>query len=167
MRDLGQVFDANGFLIAETGGALTAADCRWSDARKHAATRGQLSRLHEPVWRDATGSDEEANDCGKPEPIAPAACAKLATMLASMRAVRAQTPDFIRAPAASSAQTTVDNATADGESGKSEAQEDLTNRDDLAKILASNMVWYVEWPHVDEMFVKLYTTVPGIRDSRQ
>ena len=169
VRDLGQVFDANGFLIAQSGTTLTAADCRWSVARKRAARGGQLSRLHELVWRDATNSDEQANDCGKPEPIEPKRAAKLSTMLASMRAVRAQTPDFIRALALGD--TTVDTATADGatpaEVAKAGLQEALTSRDDLAKILAANMVWYVEWPHVDGLFVKLYATVAGMRDNGQ
>jgi hypothetical protein len=172
VRDLGQVFDQHGFAIAEHAGVLTSADCRWSAARKHAASQGQLSRLHELVWRDAFNSDEEANDCSKPEPIAPKRAAKLQAMLASMHAVRAQTPDFVRALALGD--VTVDDAAAPADpaatapaDGKAELQEAMTSRDDLAKILASNMVWYVEWPHVDGMFVKLYATVAGMRDSRQ
>jgi len=164
VRDLGQVFDANGFRIAESGTTLTAADCHWSAPRKHAAARNQLSRLHELVWRDASNGDEEANDCGKPEPIAPKRAAKLAAMLASMRAVRAQTPDFIRALALGDA--TVDDATTEP-AANPDLPDALTSRDDLAKILAANMVWYVEWPHVDGLFVKMYATVAGMRDSRQ
>jgi hypothetical protein len=83
-------------------------------------------------------------------------------MLASMRAVRAQTPDYVRALALGDA--TVDDAT-EPTPDPDALHEQLTSRDDLAKILASNMVWYVEWPHIDGLFVKLYGTVPGVKSN--
>jgi hypothetical protein len=32
---------------------------------------------------------------------------------------------------------------------------------DLPSLLAANMVWYVEWPHVDQRFIRLFKTIPG------
>jgi hypothetical protein len=33
--------------------------------------------------------------------------------------------------------------------------------EDLTKVLAENMTWYVEWPHVDGRFIALFRTLPG------
>ena len=32
---------------------------------------------------------------------------------------------------------------------------------DLAKILAANMTWYIEWPHIDGRFVDVFSTLAG------
>jgi hypothetical protein len=30
-------------------------------------------------------------------------------------------------------------------------------------VLAENMTWYIEWPHIDGRFMTLYATLPGYR----
>jgi hypothetical protein len=161
VRDFDHVFDAKGNLLKEKDGEWSAQDCRWSSERKHAAAHGQLSRLHELIWKDAFEADENADECGRKEALPAERGERLNKLLASMRAVRAQPPDFVRALALGKADV------GDAEASGNKMRDSMTNHDDLAKILAANMVWYVEWPHVDGLFVALYETVAGIADDRQ
>lgn len=34
--------------------------------------------------------------------------------------------------------------------------------EDLAEVLASNMSWYIEWPHIDGRFVAVYAGLAGV-----
>jgi hypothetical protein len=161
VRDLDHIFDAKGFQLKQKNGAWVSEDCHWGAERKRAAQAGDLSRLHELIRKDAFNSDENADECGRATPVGPERAARLTALLSSMRAVRAQSPDFVRALALGKADL------ADGTPPPSdELKEAMSQQDDLAKILAANMVWYVEWPHVDGLFVSLYPTLPGINDDR-
>lgn len=44
----------------------------------------------------------------------------------------------------------------DGEDG-----EDAGSLENLPELLAANMVWYIEWPHIDRRFIRLFKTIPG------
>ena len=33
--------------------------------------------------------------------------------------------------------------------------------DDLVRVIQENMSWYVEWPHVDGLFLAVFRTLPG------
>jgi len=37
--------------------------------------------------------------------------------------------------------------------------------DDLAKVLAANMTWFIEWPHIDGRFKTLYASLAGMTNS--
>ena len=90
------------------------------------------------------------------------------SMLASVRAVRAQTPDFMRKVALGEA--TVDDATPpDAAAPEEQKAADLLGQgqvDDLSKVLAANMTWFIEWPHIDGRFNDVYASLAGFSKSR-
>ena len=80
-------------------------------------------------------------------------------MLASFKAVRAQSPDFIRKLALG--EVTAADADPGDEHVQEADNEAKANAEDLTKTLAATMMWYVEFPHVDGMFVRVYNTIAG------
>jgi hypothetical protein len=38
--------------------------------------------------------------------------------------------------------------------------------DDLSKVLAANMTWFIEWPHIDGRFTEVYASLAGFTRSR-
>lgn len=153
--DHDNIFDTGGARLAQADGAWTASDCGWDTARKRAARRGDLTALHELMYRaQSQAHDDKDHGCiGEARPIASPRARRIEAMLASVQEVRAQSPDFVRQLALG------EKTPADGDGDGDEAKP----RDaDLAKILASNMSWYIEWPHIDGRFVALYKTVAGV-----
>jgi len=90
---------------------------------------------------------------GAPTPIGASRSRHIDAMLASERVVRAQSADFVRRLAL-------------GESTVEDAAESGLARRDLAKVLASSMTWYIEFPHVDGLFLELAKTLPGYGTTR-
>lgn len=90
---------------------------------------------------------------GAPTPIGASRSRHIDAMLASERVVRAQSADFVRRLAL-------------GESTVEDAAESGLARRDLAKVLASSMTWYIEFPHVDGLFLELAKTLPGYGTAR-
>lgn len=132
--------------------------CGWTSERKRLARRGDISGLHTLMMNDRFA---EPPDCaGAAKALSAERGKEIESMLAAVRAVRAQSPAFMREVALGEA--TVADATdpdADAEAN------DVLGRgqvDDLAKVLAANMTWYIEWPHIDGRFVAVYATLAGI-----
>ena len=139
--DSGGVYDASGHKLVETDGVWTEADCKWTAERLRSARAGDVAVL-DAQWR----VDRSAEECLAPKPIESARAARIAAMLASVRAVRSVSPEFVRKLALGV--SVEDDAVAEG-------------MEDLTKVLAENMTWYVEWPHVDGRFIALFRTLPG------
>lgn len=146
----GRLYDADGNALVRSAGRWTAADCRWSAARKRAAHASDLVTLHGLMWR-SRGDDEE-NPCGAPKPVAAARAAHLDAVAKHLDAVREPSPAFVRDIAL---------AEVDAEADADWVTERRAEAADLARLLAAHMTWYVEWPHVDGRFVQVFLTLPG------
>jgi hypothetical protein len=82
-------------------------------------------------------------------------------MLAQLDTVRSQTPEFVRRLALGEPMVgPFDDTKERDEYSRS------GSGDDLPRLLAANMVWYVEWPHVDRRFIRLFQTIPGYWKGR-
>ena len=153
-----QVFDASGDELKRTDKGWISADCGWTPAMKKAARTNNLARLHALVQHL-----EDEHACAEPKQVPAARGARIDAMLASFKAVRAQSPDFIRKLALGEATP----ADADPDAGDEHVQEAnneaKATAEDLAKTLAASMMWYVEFPHVDGLFTKLFGTIAGER----
>jgi phage terminase large subunit GpA-like protein len=77
---------------------------------------------------------------------------RIDTMLSPLTTVRSASPAFLQ-------RIVLGDAPKDG--GDEPDATARTTAADLAKILAANMTWYVEWPHVDGRFVAVFQTLPG------
>ena len=148
------VFDQSGAELIKKDGAWTSADCSWEPAMKKAARANNLSRLHALIQHL-----EDDHACGAPVAIAAPRGERLDAMLASLKAVRAQSPDFIRKLALG--EVTPDDADPGDEHVQEASNEAKANREDFTKTLAATMLWYVEFPHVDGLFLRVYSTIPG------
>ncbi len=148
------VFDQTGAELVKKDGTWTSADCGWEPAMKKAARADNLSRLHGLIQHL-----EDDHACAAPIAVPAARGARLDAMLASFKAVRAQSPDFMRKLALG------DASPADADPGdehvQAAANEAKANAEDLTKTLASTMLWYVEWPHIDGLFMKVFSTFAG------
>ncbi len=149
------VFDQSGAELVKKDGAWTSADCGWEPAMKKAARADNLSRLHALIQHF------EDEHCASPVAVPAKRAERLDAMLASFKAVRAQSPDFVRKLALGEATPADADATAGDEHVQEAANEAKANAEDFTKTLASTMLWYVEFPHVDGLFVKLYGTIAG------
>ncbi|HEU0031344.1 MAG TPA: hypothetical protein VFQ53_11975 [Kofleriaceae bacterium] len=152
-------YDANGNLLVEHGGEWTASACTWSAKRKRIARSGDLTSMHGLLlYVDRDGDIT----CADPTPVPAARADHLDRMLASMRAVRSATPKFIRELAL---RGSIDDAMA-ADNDQPEAIAELLSDDDpkdrdLVRLLAANMTWYTEWPHIDGRFIEVFDTLPG------
>ena len=150
-----KVYDASGDELVRTkDGVWMSADCGWDKPMKKAARANNLARLHALIQHL-----EDDHTCAAPVAIAEARGKKLDAMLASMKAVRALAPDFMRKVALGEA--TPADADAGDEHVKEAAEEEKAQREDLAKTLAGSMLWYVEFPHVDGLFTKVFASIAG------
>ncbi len=164
------IYDENGDTLVHDGTTWTSRKCAWNGARKAAARRGDLPALHGLIFHDRF---DDPAECAAGKPVAEARAHRIDTMLASIRLVRDQSPDFVRKLAlgersVDDAASTTDNT--DDSVATAEASEDgndigMTDPNDLAKVLAANMTWYVEWPHVDGRFISVFKTLAGYTTS--
>jgi hypothetical protein len=140
VTDKEEVFDATAHqLVRSADGTWASAACEWTPRMKAAARRGDLARLHGLLDH---GYSRDLPTCAKSGPAIRAARGeKLDRMLASVHVVHAQSPQFIRDLAL--------------------GNEDAEISADLADVLARNMSWYIEWPHVHGKIVAVYATLPG------
>jgi len=134
------VFDAGGHELVHDDDGWTSHACEWTKSEKAAARRGDLSRLHGLL--DASYDSKPPECAEKGKPVAAARADKLARMMAPVEQVHAQNPQFIR-----------DLALGD------ENIKDVPA--DLVDVLARNMSWFIEWPHVHGKIVAVYATLPG------
>lgn len=145
-----EIYDADGHKLAKQDGRWTTSNCHWTRLRMAAAHAQDLVTLHGLTSRDRFDSKEK---CGAARPISVARAHHIEAMSASLVKARATSPEFVRKLSL-------------GETNLTEVESEETKKDvaiaaDLAKVLASNMTWYVEWPHVDGRFIQVFQTLPG------
>ncbi len=140
------VFDDKGNQLVHGGdGTWTSFACSWTAAEKTAAREGKLVKLHGLL--DSKSFSHDLPECRDRGSAIPATrVAKIEKMLAPVVEARRQSPEFIKQLARS-----------DGHGA--------TVPDDLADVLARNMSWYIEWPHVHGKIIAVYTTLPGFTTS--
>ena len=146
------IYDTSGHKLENLGDAWQAEDCHWSRKRKAIAEAGDVAQLHELLYLDAMKhrrDDPDGPTCAAAQPVDAARGQRLDALLASRETVRAQSPQFVR----------------DLVLGKADAaeQSDEARRahEDLVRVIQEHMSWYVEWPHVDGLFLEVFHTLPG------
>ena len=135
------MYDVDGNSLSKVSGVWQASNCGWSAERVQAARRGNVRHLHSLLG-------QEPPTCGQPTVIPHAQAETADKVFHAMTAVRAQNPEFIK-------QLVLGEATV----------EELAEREpydpDLPRLLAANLGWYIEWPHIDGQFTKLFPTLAG------
>jgi hypothetical protein len=129
----GDAFDATGHMLVAVDGGYRADACTWSKAARSAAKEGDVTRLHGQVW------DKEQDRCTEGALIPQARAEKVGAMLAAMKPVEDVPADQLEKLALGQLAP-----------------------DDLARVVAANMAWDIEWPHVDKKFLEVYRTLPGM-----
>jgi hypothetical protein len=146
------IYDAAGWQLEKIGDGWQAGDCKWGGKRKQIARDGDLARLHSLLYKDIKpyrGSSEGRPPCGERQPIAAARGQRIDALLASRDVVRAQAPKFVRDVVLDE----VDTSSMDDDQRR--------EHEDLVRLLRQHMTFYVEWPHVDGLFIDVFRTVPG------
>ncbi len=135
----GPVYTEDGSKLERVDGAWQARPCKWSARWLWAARRGDVAALDGRLV-------VEGESCGDPSPVAADRAARIDALLAPSKALRAVTPDFVK-------RMVLGDPAPEGEEDHS--------ADDLPRVLAGSMTWYVEWPHVDGRFIEVFGTLPG------
>lgn len=173
-------FDASGFRLERVDGTWRAADCQWSAKRKRIAKHGDTTTLHRLLRSDELELDEVP--CGEATlAVAAPRTEKLDMLLAAETGVRSPSPTFVKELAlgrysgAYNDSIRADDSDADGVDdsdasaldpaeiarlAKERADEEAAVAD-LPRLLAASMAWYIEFPHVDGRFVRVFHTLPG------
>ncbi len=141
-------FDDSGHKLEKVGGTWQAADCHWSSQRKAIARSGDVARLHELLYNDVTKARKQPA-CGPAQAIEPARGDRIDALLASREVVRAQSPAFVRELVLGHDNTEELDAA------------ERHKHEDLVRLIQENMSFYVEWPHVDGLFLSVFRTLPG------
>jgi len=157
------IYDADGFKLEHTPSGWTAANCQWSQRRIAAAHAGELAFLHDMLYADVAKRAIKKRDryrevervaaptCGDPAPVAAARAAKLDKLIAPRELMRAQSPTFVR------------DMVLGIEDGSAPRDDDdrVKTANDLGRILAAYTLGYVEWPHIDGRFDRVFATMAG------
>lgn len=137
-----------------------AAPCPWSAKRKRIARAGDVTTLHRLLFR----GDRNVEDACVGDTAVPAArSAEIDELMALSERLRAASPTFVRALALGD-DVLQDPPRPEGRRGAGDDRG--ASDDDLAELLARHMVWYIEWPHIDRRFLRLFKTIPGYWPGR-
>jgi hypothetical protein len=163
------IYDAEGFRLEHTAAGWTAADCHWSKRRIAAAHRGDLAWLHDMLYADTAkraitvspeggyriSGPDPGPSCGAPVPVAGARAATLDRLIAPRERMRAQSPAFVR-----DLVLRVDSDAPDSDDAPDDP--DRTKiAGDLARVLTAYTIGYLEWPHIDGRFERVFATMAG------
>jgi|GEM_PF-860897 len=168
------VYDVAGHLLTKAGAAWQQSGCGWDAKTARAARTGDIERVRRLVL--AVRRNDQAllptPGCADNEPLTPEASAQVERMMALSLAVREPTPEFVRqlaspdpidpidtSEAEAPAEAPPDPATVAEEAAEAAVQ--AAYLADLGKIVARSMTWYVEWPHIDGAFARVFATLPG------
>jgi hypothetical protein len=163
------IYDPDGFKLAHTAVGWTAADCHWSKRRIAAAHRGDLAWLHDMLYAEtlkratAVGPDgsyrrsepDPGPSCGAPVPVAAARAAALDKLIAPREQMRAQSPAFVR-----DLVLRISNDAPDSDDAPDDPA-DTKIAGDLARVLTAYTYGYLEWPHIDGRFARVFATMAG------
>ncbi len=162
----GEMFDGKSrALERDDAGRWTARTCRWSAKRKAAARRGNVAALFADLMEHR--GDDGDRCTGKARPVPVRLAKRYEHMLASRTEIHAPIPAFDLDPARTKAREAAEAAAAapvatdsiDGDAERPPAGRG--SPDDMATYLADNMLWYMEWPYVDDSFRTVFASLPG------
>ncbi|MEO8699494.1 MAG: hypothetical protein ABI867_05595 [Kofleriaceae bacterium] len=174
-----RIHDADGNRLSKQWGAWFAADCQWSAKRKRIAHAGDITSLHALLRNDRRA-------CGEPRQLSEARGRRIDATLHALTAARQPTADFVKQLVLERRAYDPDalpQPEVDDEAEEPEAEPvpalwsfvDLTfkgadpyvehqadwQNEDLGRVLSANLAWYVEWPHIDGQFIRLFATLAG------
>lgn len=160
------IYDPDGFQLEHTATGWTAADCHWSQRRIAAAHRGDLAWLHDMLYADTQkraitvhpddgGYRQVERDpgpsCGAAVPVAAARAATIDKLIAPREQMRAQSPAFVRDMVL---------RIEDGDDVPDDPAR-VKTAGDLTRVLAAYTIGYLEWPHIDGRFDRVFATMAG------
>jgi hypothetical protein len=159
------IYDADGFRLEHTAAGWTAADCHWSQRRIAAAHRGDVAWLHDMLYAETAKraitvgpegdyrrvEHDPGPSCGAAVPVAAARAAKLDPLIAPRERMRAQSPAFVR--------DLVLRIEDGGDAPDDPARTKIAG--DLARVLTAYTIGYLEWPHIDGRFERVFATMAG------
>jgi hypothetical protein len=154
------IYDADGNQLTTDGHTWFAAPCHWSAKRRRIAHAADISTLHELLSGFHFQRDKPEPVCGAPVAVSAARARRIEHLLAQQHLVRSVTPEFVRRLALGHELVGPD-AGDDSHLPDEYGSEDAGSLDDLPELLAANMIWYIEWPHIDRRFIRLFRTIPG------
>jgi hypothetical protein len=140
--------------------------------------------------RRDVGDGHGGRECGEPVAVSAGRGARIDQLLATRSAVRTPSPELVKqaalhpwenrdeeetAEADEAAEGAAQEGTAEAEQEQEQGQEQpaksaeqieeeqraAAEEEDLTKVLAAAMGWYVEFPHIDGRFIQVYYTLPG------
>jgi hypothetical protein len=159
------VLDPDGHMYTRAAsGGWQAQDCHFPAKLKEAARGDRLALFHKRFVDDQPDFEK----CDAPQPVAAARGQKIDAMLASIKGVRAPAPQFLRDLLKVGGEGEFMPG-GDGTDEEPSIYEQLIRdpmEEDLAKVLALSMVWYVEFPHVEKQFIRVFDTLPGYHQTQ-
>lgn len=169
-------FDASGYRLERAAdGRWHAADCKWSDKRRRIASNGDTRTLHRLLYADSSLAESQ-QPCGVATlPVDAARTATLDKLVAAETSIRTPTPAFVKELALGRySGAYVDSIAGPGEpDGAFDDDPDARTRReaeaaaaeaqvaDLPRVLAASLAWYIEFPHIDGRFERVFHTLPG------
>lgn len=143
------LYDAAGHRLVQTARGWVASNCRWSPPLRAAAAAGELATVHALLLR----SEE---NCGDFVRLAPERAASVEATVAPLWSTRVEAPEFVQR------MQRAEHRYLEARSSRRLLGQVILRPDsrDLTDILAYNMGWYVEWPHIDGRFVQVFATLP-------
>ena len=128
--------DVDGFTLTRDADGWRREGCAWDAATRRAARSGKLERVMDHLL-----SQPAATAQCNPAAVDPTTQRVLDRIIALTTQVRTPTPQFALPLI--------------------ETEEPQPASVDLRDTLVDNMRWYIEWPHVDVAFARVFTTLPG------
>lgn len=150
------IHDADGNLLTSYDHTWFTAPCHWSAKRRRIAHATDVGSLHELLFGFR---HNDAGECGAWVAMSAARSRRIDRLLTQRYVVRSVTPEFVRRLALGQELVGADPGA--GHVSDEYGPEDASAVADLPEVLAANMVWYIEWPHIDRRFIRLFKTIPG------
>ena len=143
------VRDDQGNRLSRVGAGWQLATCAWTKAQRRAAADGDLVTLHGLL----ESQHREPLPCGKPVALDANRSQRIDVLLQAQQSLHIPVPDFVTtlfaAPNPNQAPD-VDAAAAPAPGN-------------MIRMLDNSMGWYIEWPHIDDQFIRVYWTLPGFQ----
>lgn len=164
------LYDANGRALERANdGTWQARDCRWAAKRESIAASGDVARLHGLLFQDLRrrvgklepwGGGEDRPDpgptCGRAVAIDRERGTRIDALLAAADRVRAPSAAFVKKAFIGDSEPTDEESEADPW-----VRQRVREAEDIVRVVEGSSSMYVQWPHVDNQFEQLFTTMPG------
>lgn len=155
----GNMFDADGNVLEQHEGVWRVRACQRPVALKTAARTGNIRALFPSLYA-ATRDDTRQHECAQTATPVPGPRAQhYQRMLTSLDSQHAPIPGFNVDPVWQ--KSALDQAPREDWQTALEQRPATGNPRDMVTYLASHMTWYIEFPHVDRTFERVYASLPG------